>query len=78
VWTNPALMEAKVSGGMVTVIAADPVFPSEVALIVALPSLTPVTSPVSETVATASALDDQAISRSVKTVPAASWVTASS
>jgi hypothetical protein len=46
-----------------------PDFPSLVAVIVAEPMLTPVTTPVLETVATAVLLDDQVTTRSVTTVP---------
>jgi hypothetical protein len=55
------------TGAMVTPELPD--FPSLVAVIVAEPMLTPVTTPVLETVATAVLLDDQVTTRSVTTVP---------
>jgi hypothetical protein len=58
------------------VVADVPLFPSLVAVIVALPTATPVTSPVVETVATAALLDCQVTTRPVKTPPAESFVVA--
>ena len=58
--------------GAVTVIAALPVFPSLVAVIVALPALLAVTTPVVLTVATAGALDAQTMPRPVSWFPLAS------
>jgi hypothetical protein len=49
--------------------AAVPDLPSLVAVIVAEPMVTPVTTPALETVATAVLLDDQVTTRSVTTVP---------
>ncbi len=42
-----------------TVIVSAPVFPSVAAVMVTVPGVTPVTSPLFETRATASSLDDQ-------------------
>src|SRR5207249_1643594 len=55
-----------------TVIAALPVLPSLVAVIVTAPAAAPVTRPVEETVAVAGALDVQVIARPESTVPAES------
>jgi len=61
-----------------TVIAAVSLLPSLVAVIVAEPFNTPVTTPVDETVAMLVLLDDQVITRPVSTLPAASFVTTES
>jgi hypothetical protein len=53
----------------VTVIVAVPVLPSLVAVIVALPGATPVTSPLDDTVAMAGALDVKEIGRPVSAFP---------
>jgi hypothetical protein len=58
------------TGGSVTVRTDDPLFPSLVAVIVAVPAATAVTVPVCETVATLAALVDHVTTRSVTTVPA--------
>jgi len=58
------------TGGSVTVSTDDPLFPSLVAVIVAVPAPTAVTVPVCETVATLAALVDHVTTRSVTTVPA--------
>ena len=55
-----------------TVIAAVALFPSLVAVIVALPAATAVTTPFASTVATPGVLDDHAIVRPVSTLPLAS------
>src|SRR5687767_5499975 len=55
-----------------TVTAAVPLFPSLVAVIVALPAAAPVTSPLAETVATPLALVVHVTPRPVSTLPAAS------
>src|SRR5258708_39538155 len=54
------------TGTTATVIAAVPLRPSLVAVIVALPAATPVTSPLAETVATPAALLDQLTARPVR------------
>jgi len=61
-----------------TVIAALPVLPSLVAVIVTAPAAAPVTRPVEETVAVAGALDVQVIARPESMVPAASFGLAAS
>src|SRR5439155_951624 len=58
--------------GAVTVMAADPVLPSLVAVTVAVPALTPVTSPVADTVATVGVPEVHVTTRPVSTFPAAS------
>jgi hypothetical protein len=60
------------TGTSVTVIVDVPLFPSLVAVIVAEPGATAVTSPEAETVASAVALDDHVTVRSVSTLPPAS------
>ena len=60
------------TGAAVTVTLAVPVFPSLVAVMVALPADTPVTTPVDETVATFVALDVHVTVRPVSVVPFAS------
>jgi hypothetical protein len=62
----------------VTVIADVPLFPSLVAVIVAAPTETAVTSPELFTVATAVLLDDQLAARPARTPPLASFVSAES
>src|SRR6188472_2045899 len=59
-------------GGAVTVTVAVPVFPSLVAVIVAVPTATAVTVPLGATVATAVLLDVHETARSVNTLFAAS------
>jgi hypothetical protein len=59
-------------GGAVTVMAAVPLFPSLVAVIVADPAATPVTSPVEETVAAPALEVVHVTARPVSTVPPAS------
>src|SRR5206468_1309379 len=61
------------TGTTVTVIAAVPLLPSLVAVIVAVPTATADTRPLADTVATAGALLDHAMLRPVRTLPAASW-----
>jgi hypothetical protein len=56
----------------VTVIPALPLRPPLAATMVAVPTATPVTIPVPDTVAMASLLDDHVISRPVKVAPPAS------
>jgi hypothetical protein len=58
--------------------AADPLFPSELAVIVTAPSAAAVTIPVGETVATALLLEDQVIERPVNVAPPASVAVAPS
>src|SRR5262245_40461870 len=62
--------------GMYTVIADVPLLPSLLAVMVAVPSATAVTSPVDDTVATAWLLDPQPTVRPVRTPPAESSVIA--
>jgi hypothetical protein len=57
------------TGGTRTFTVTDPDFPSLVAVIVAVPGVPPVTTPVDDTVATVVLLDDHATTRSVTTVP---------
>jgi hypothetical protein len=64
------------TGTGVTVIADVPLFPSLVAVMVAVPSAPAVTSPLTSTVAIVTSLDVQATTRPVKTLLAASRVTA--
>src|SRR6059058_3980231 len=64
--------------GAVTVMAADPVLPSLVAVTVAVPALTPVTSPVADTVATVGVPEVHVTTRPVSTFPAASFIVAAS
>src|SRR3954469_11194891 len=61
------------AGPGVTVMVDVPLLPSLVAVIVALPTSRPVTTPVDETVATASLLDFQVTTRSVTVVPLMSF-----
>jgi len=61
------------TGTLVTVIAAVPVFPSLVAVIVADPAAPPVTRPLAFTLATAVLLLDQVTTRPVSAVPLASF-----
>lgn len=60
--------------GAVTVIAAVPFFPSLVAVMVALPLATAVTTPFADTVATPELLEDQDTARPVSVAPPASSV----
>ena len=62
-------MLAIAAGGDVTVTVADPDLPSLVAVIVAVPPDTPVTTPAAETVATDDALLVQVIGRPLSTFP---------
>src|SRR5207247_1703065 len=71
-----ARQEPVTGGSAVTVIAAVPLFPSLVAVIVAAPTATPVTSPLPFTLAIPPLLDAHVSARPVKTVPALSLVTA--
>jgi hypothetical protein len=64
------------TGACVTVIVAFPAIPSLVAVMLAVPTETPVTTPCAETVATAVLLDVQTIDRPVRTPPPASNVAA--
>ncbi len=64
------------AGTGVTVTDAVPATLSLVAVIVAVPAATAVTTPVVDTVATADAFDDHATTRPVSTLPLASFVTA--
>src|SRR6266571_4926413 len=66
------------AGGAVTVIAAVPLLPSLVAVIVAAPALTPVTRPLADTVATAVLPLDQLTVRPVSGLPFASFGVAES
>src|SRR5262245_12043120 len=63
-------------GGVVTVMVADPSFPSLEAVITAAPAATPVTTPLAETVATAGSLDAHVTTRPVRVLPCASFVVA--
>jgi hypothetical protein len=62
--------------GAATVTAADPVCPSLVAIMLALPTATPVTTPPEVTVATAVLSEDQDTDLPARTFPAASFVVA--
>ena len=64
--------------GTMTVMLAVPDLPSAVAVIVAVPELTPMTKPAADTVATAVALELHVMGRSVVTVPFASFTVAAS
>src|SRR5437660_6759434 len=66
------------TGTVATVILAVPLFPSEVAVIVAEPAAWPLTMPVELTVAMVALLVDQVMLRPVSTVPAESLVVAPS
>jgi hypothetical protein len=61
------------TGTFATVTPAVALWPSLVAVIVAVPARTPVTSPLGDTVATAGALEAQVMVRPVSAVPAESW-----
>ena len=65
-------------GGVVTVIVADPDFPSLVAVMVAVPAATAVTRPLAETVAMGLELVVQVTVRPVSSAPLASRSVASS
>jgi hypothetical protein len=60
------------AGGTLTVMLAVPLFPSLVAVIVALPAATPLTRPLDETVAIDALELDHAICRPERTLPVAS------
>ena len=60
----------------VTVIAAEPVWPSLVAVIDVDPSLTAVTTPLAFTVVTAMLVEAHVTPRPVRTLPAASFICA--
>src|SRR2546428_10994194 len=77
VWPAGTLADAGLTvtdatGTPLTVMLAVPLWPSLVAVIVAAPATTPVTSPLLLTVAIVLSLDDQPIARPVKGVPLAS------
>ncbi len=57
------------TGTLVTVMVAEPLFPSLVAVIVAEPAATPVTKPLALTVATAGLLVAQVTARPLRAVP---------
>lgn len=65
-------------GGAFTVIVAVPFCPSLLAVIVAVPAATAVTTPLLDTVATDWLLDDQSTTRPVRTLPCESFVVAES
>ena len=70
--TTDAVGDANVTvatGGSVTVATDDPLFPSLVAVIVAVPAPTAVTDPLDDTVATVALLVSHVTTRSVTTVP---------
>src|SRR5438876_409137 len=69
---DAGLTATEATGTMVTVTAAVPLFPSLVAVRVALPADTPVTSPLAETVAMADALLAQVTTRPASGLPLAS------
>ena len=64
---------ARIAGTPPTVIAAVPLFPSPLAVIVAEPTPIPVTNPLGETVATLGALEAQLTVRPLSSLPAASF-----
>jgi hypothetical protein len=70
---DAGLTATEATGTMVTVTVAVPLFPSLVAVRVALPAATPVTSPLAETVAMADALLAQVTTRPASGLPLASW-----
>src|SRR5436190_2039755 len=71
--------EATAAGaGAVTVMAAVPLFPPLLAVIVAEPAATPVTSPLADTVATPVLLLVQVTDCPARVLPAASFTTAAS
>jgi hypothetical protein len=77
VCTPPGVIEVNASAAdVVVVIAAVPLFPSLVAVIVAEPGATPVTSPTPDTVATAVLSLAHVAVRPVNTFPAASFIVA--
>jgi hypothetical protein len=61
------------AGASLTVTTAVPTLPSLVAVIVLVPALTPLTSPVTLTLATAALVDDQTTAWSLITLPFASF-----
>jgi len=63
------------TGASVTVMAEDPDFPSLVAVMVAVPGVSPETTPVDDTVATSGLLELQVTTRLVTTVPFTSLTT---
>jgi hypothetical protein len=73
-----ATLATGAGGGAVTVIAAFPLTPSAVALIVAVPGLMAVTTPAAVTVATFGALDCQVKVRPCRSAPDASYARAAS
>src|SRR3989442_9407857 len=72
------LITTDATGTLATLVVADPLFPSLVAVIVAAPPATPVTSPAADTVATAGFALVQVSTRPVSTFPAASFGVATS
>src|SRR5439155_13297291 len=72
------LTATEATGTLVPVIAAEPLFPSLAAVIVAAPALTPVTRPLADTVATAVLPLDQVTVRPVSGLPFASFGVAAS
>jgi hypothetical protein len=64
------------TGSVATVTAADPLSPSLVAVMLAVPALTPVTTPALLTVAADELSDDQDTARPVRTIPFLSVVVA--
>src|SRR5206468_8855072 len=66
----------RATGTMATVIAAERLCSSLLAVIVAMPAAMPETTPVAETVATAGASLDQVTARPLRMLPAASRVVA--
>jgi len=67
------LTVTEATGTLVTVMAAVPLCPSLVAVIVAEPVATPVTNPFAETVATAALLVPHVTTRPLRAVPFASF-----
>jgi hypothetical protein len=63
-------------GAALTLIVADPVWPSLVAVIDAVPTASPFTRPLAVTLAIAALADDQVTVRPVTVVPLASFVIA--
>src|SRR5207247_1170946 len=72
------LTATEATGTLVTVIAAEPLYPSLAAVIVAAPGLTPVTIPLADTVATPLLPLDQVTVRPVSGLPLASFGVAAS
>ena len=69
---DPLLLEASLSVMSVTTNNTEPIRPSLMAVIVVLPSLTPVTSPPADTVAMAGAEEAQVTMRPLSVPPEAS------